>query len=302
MTGKRKCARNGLTYGSRRTDRTNETARKRHQAKGPQTTVAVKASFGGRLAPSSPHPVREYWRVLLNSYVEECSRRPVNSSMVLNLAMRRAMETGQVIPIDRTSMESFFKNTPGAHPLVREAWAELFPFVNFKQIKQRLPGLSRFINYVAHTYATNVIVTAVDQLEGRLKKIIKSWIRKYDPEAPSAMWWSMFCAITGTGNGGNVEISDISQVFVETVLDMDVWPFGVDSETWGKNGQGTAMRRTQTLFQIKEILQLEGCGFTLVPVCAVKRHHITIDNTILAELLEHTTKIKGAPKWIRRAL
>lgn len=302
MGGKRKYARNGLTYGDRRTDRTNETAKKRHQAKGPQKTVAVKASFGGRLAPSSPRPVREYWRASLNSYVEECSRRGVNFSMVFNLAMRRAMETGQVIPIDRTSMESFFKNTPGAHPLVQEAWAELFPFVNFKQINQRLPGLSRFINYVAHTYATNVIVAAVDQLEGRLKKVIKGWMRKYDPEAPSGMWWSMFCAITGTGNGGTIEISEISQTFVETVVEMDVWPFGVDVETWGNTGKDTAMQRMEKLFQIREVLQLEGCGFTLVPVCAIKRHHITIDNTILAELLERTTKIKGAPKWIRRVL
>ena len=302
MTGKCKYARYGLTHGDRKTDRTNSVRKDHLKQRGPQQTVAVKASFGGRLAPSSPWEIREYFRRSIHSYVEETSRRTVNASMVLNLAMRRAMETGQVIPIDGNSMRTVFKNGRTAHPLVREAWAELFPFVDFNEINTRLPGLTRFLDYPAKTYATNVIVTAVDELDGRLKKVIKSWIRTYDPEAPHGMWWSIFCAITGTGNGGDVEISDISQLFVDRILELDVWPFGVDVETWKKDGAATAMPRTQTLFHIKEVLELDGCGFTLVPVCSVKRHHVTIDSTILAEFLERAVRIEGSPKWIRRVM
>jgi hypothetical protein len=281
-------------YGASKTGRENKTRSSSLRARKGKVFVATKASLGGRLLPNSPVELREWGRGVIADLTRVVSQRIVAASYVLDAALRRAMDAAADLPdISMNGIKKVICNGRTASVFIKDAWAELFPEMDFAGILRATPGLTEVLASSATPFHTCLANETVHKFHHKTRDLLKRWVRHHHPDAPKNTWYLMEQAL----NGQDVDLPEAFRAFVDIVRTAIVPVDDGDQDAQLKGW----MRNTYALMRIRNAYNIPG-GFSLVPAMHVKRHHIKIDSTALGMILEKARRRFPHVKWLRRVL
>jgi hypothetical protein len=251
----------------------------------------VKASLRGRFGTFCPPLVQDIFHELVNSYVYTVSQMVVRGSMVANEALLQYMRQGQPPVISST----FFRHCMtgrSTDPIIASVIQQ--EFADHPEIVEPT-GTGFVLNYAANLYTTAFDNHLWMPFESRFKGYVKDWIAVN--HVGEECIGPMICIILGRSHARPI------------VLQREVWEF-IDRESamLGNPVNFHAENVSQSLlleytFRMLEFKRLHGRarGFSIAPLHKVRRHHITIDTTVLHVMIQEVFRRlqDDAPEWIQ---
>jgi hypothetical protein len=259
----------------------------------------ITASFGGRLLRDCPRAVKAYIQETIDDYVLAISQMAVRGSLVFNEVLFRYFDDGLGMPpIGDTSFFRQCFTGIGKHQTVTDILQTVF---------QECPAIPRYvgdwapISYAVNHYQTSFRTSIFYNFDRRLGKLVSSWVDKVCPNAPDGVVGALIRGILGHDENENdsnpIHLSEEMNAFVAAMRERFGHPDNVDSSEIDFD---TLVRYSYIILNCHREYGLPG-GFSLAPLCSMRRHHISIDSTTLYCILRKTANYfqETAPEWIR---
>ena len=254
--------------------------------------TVVKVSLPGLLVSQDG---ADAFRAELETFVENISKSINKASMLLNRFLISRLSQGESLP-DFANL-TFYNHCINigsgrcANPAdgLQETWDKCF--ARFPNI-EKLDGNMQALVYAAKTFKTNFLNSLWCAFEVRQKYLLKAWIQ--DNGLDKSTFHPLKCAINGWTC--NALVPDGAAEFVKRQRDI-LGLVGEDrlSEPWLKRHPQQVIR-----FYWETLKYLERMAkkykeepkklpklFSLSPLCTIKRHFVTIDKTVLLNLMKN---------------
>ena len=245
------------------------------------------------------------FRAELEKFVENVSKSVNKGSLLLNRFLIRKLSNGGTLPNLKNQTLYFqcldigsgrcYKPIDG----LQEVWDECFG--NFPNI-EKLPGNGQALNYAAKTFQTNFLNSLWCPFYVRQGYLLKAYCQENDLDKKASH--PIKCAINGWNC--NAPVPDEAVAFVEQQREL-LGLVGEDqvTEIWLKENPERVLRFYWATLSYLERITEENWRetekiprvFSLSPVSAIKRHFVTLDRTVLYNLLRNSALI---PKTMKK--
>lgn len=252
--------------------------------KGKQERI-VKCSLQGRLIEKKLMPEIQQW-------VSTVSKVTNKGSIVFNRLLLHCLNTKKPLPdlTNQTLYVQCFNIGVGrivkSIPELEETW-KLY-FKEFPTI-EKCRGDTQAYVYASKHYMTNFKNSLVYTFEGRQKAFIRHWCSQNNLTKEDS--YAIRCAINQWGCRS--EVPESAKSFVEeqrALLGTTDLKEGI-THSWLGIHMETIVRYFYSILQYNE--QFEDMRrFTLAPVSRIKRHFVTIDSTVLYEMMKNLKLIE----------
>jgi hypothetical protein len=258
--------------------------RKRHDVvqrlkdrKGKQERV-VKCSLQGRLTEKKLMPEIQQW-------VSTISRVTNKGSIVFNRLLLHCLNAKKPLPnlTDQTLYLQCFNIGVGrinkSIPELEETWNTHFK--GFPKL-EKCRGDTQAYVYASKQYMTNFKNSLVYAFEGRQKAFIRHWCEQNKLTKEDS--YAVRCAINQWACRS--EVPETAKLFVEeqrNILGTTDLKEGV-THTWLGSNMTNIVHYFYAILQYNERVE-DTRRFTLAPVSRIKRHFLTIDTTVLFEMM-----------------
>jgi len=253
----------------------------------------VKASMLGRWAKDCPPAVRGVLVDLLEKYVFTVSQMMVYGSLVANEAILMYLRRGELPPTTQT----FFRQCmtgESADPVITSVLSN--EFQGHPEIV-RYPGDWQTITHAAVKYSANYDNHLWMHFDKRLKGYVYDWIQVCPSISETTIAPIIIAKILGR------------PCRTPTVLQREVWDFideerrelGYPNNFYAESTESSLLLKFAfRALEFKRRHELSG-GFSIAPVHRVRRHHITVDTTVLFLMFQEVFRQLGedAPDWIQ---
>lgn len=265
----------------------NEKERKRpdvvqriRDRKGKQERV-VKCSLQKHLVEKSLMSEIQKW-------VYTTSRITNKGALVFNRLLLYCLQRGLSLPdlTDQTLYVQCFNIGTGrlnkANDILKKVWEQYFHI--FPKIEKNKGDTQAYV-YASKQYMTNFKNSLVFNFDKRQKKYIVRWCEQNNIAKEDA--YAIRCAINNWGCRS--EVPEQAKMFIQqqrSLLGTDQSEEGI-THTWLATHLENVLRYFYHILQFMESLE-DGKVFTLAPLCSIKSHYLTIDTTILFEMMKNT--------------
>jgi hypothetical protein len=272
----------------------------RLQERGSTRESVVKCCLASRLQ-------RQELRQHIDALVETVSSATHKASLVFNRMLLHCLDSGTTLPpltglaAQNTYIHCFLvASGPLAAkitPQVLTTWKLFFDPLAWPT--KRVTGDSNSITYAAKRYQTAFSNSCIFAFDGRQKAHVRSWLERN--ALPVDTMWPIFCAINGWTCRTPLHTSPAVADFVsEERAVLGLGAGVVCNEAWRKVNLESVVRYFHHILRAKDVEDAvvatgaaeddEGCtwgrrGFTLAPICKIKRHFVTIDAKVLLALM-----------------
>jgi hypothetical protein len=248
---------------------------------------------------------RQELRPHIDALVEAVSSATHKASLVFNRMLLHCLDRGTNLPpltglsAQNTYIHCFLVTSgPLAANITSQVlttWKLFFDPLNWPTT--RVKGDANALVYAAKRYQTAFSNSCIFAFDGRQKAHVRSWLTRCALPVDAA--WPVLCAINGWSCRTPLPTSPAIAEFVNaerTVLGLGAG--GVCNEAWRKANLESVVRYYHHILRVKDV---EGAveadtadgeghvwgrrGFTLAPVCKIKRHFVTIDARVLQALM-----------------
>jgi len=247
--------------------------------KGKQERV-IKGSLSGRLLEKRLMPEIQQW-------VSTISKITNKGSIVFNRLLLECLNTKQPLPdlTDQTLYLQCFNIGVGrlnkSIPELDHTWTTYFK--EFPTL-EKCRGDTQAYCYASKQYATNFKNSLIYTFEGRQKAYIRHWCSQQTLSKEDS--YAIRCAINGWEC--RTEVPESAKEFVKdqkTLLGTEGLEGGI-THTW------LGLHLTNVLYYFYHILQYneqfeDTRRFTLAPISRIKRHFVSIDTTVLFEMMKN---------------
>jgi hypothetical protein len=270
----------------------------RLQARGTTRESVVKCCLASRLQ-------RKELRPHIDALVEAVSSATHKASLVFNRMLLHCLERGTDLPpltglaAQNTYIHCFLvASGPLAAtitPQVLKTWILYFDPLAWPTT--RVKGDTNALVYAAKRYQTAFSNSCIFAFDGRQKAHVRSWLER--SALPVDAMWPILCAINGWTCRTPLPTSPTIAEFVNAeraVLGLGAGV--VCNEAWRKVNLERVVRYFHHILRAKDV---EGAveagtvdddghvwgrrGFSLAPICKIKRHFVTIDAKVLLALM-----------------
>ncbi len=295
--GKRKF--NEATKTERKTERRRPDRAKRLALRKSIENFVITASFGGRLLRECPRQVKAYIQETIDDYVLSISQMAVRGSLVFNEVLFRYFDSDLGMP--PLEDVSFFRQCftgVGENQVVRDILRTVFK--NCPEIP-RYVGDWAPITYAVNQYRTTFQTSIFYNFNQRLGKLVSAWVDKFIPKAQDGVVGALIRSILGHGENeidiNPIQLSEDMNVFVMAMRERFGHPDNFDAS---EAGLDTLLRYSYIILNCHREYGLAG-GFSLAPLCNMRRHHIAIDSSALYCIFRKTAKYfkETAPDWMQ---
>lgn len=245
--------------------------------KGKQERV-VKCSLQGRLLEKSLMPEIQRW-VLTTSKITH------KGALVFNRLLLHCLNRDLPLPdlADQTLYLQCFNIGVGklykANDVLKEVWDgcfQAFPTI------EKCRGDTQAYVYASKQYMTNFKNSLVFNFDKRQKGYVARWCEQNGIAKEHG--YAIRCAINGWGC--RVEVPQEARAFVQHQREL----IGTEEDgitlTWLGTHMENVVRYFYHILQFMETLD-DGKCFTLAPLCRIKCHFLTIDTTVLWEMMKN---------------
>jgi hypothetical protein len=290
---------NQATKTERKTKRQRPDRSQRSALRKTIENFVITASFGGRLLRECPRAVKAYIQETIDDYVLAISQMAVRGSLVFNEVLFRYFDDDLGMPPigDVTFFRQCFTGV-GKHQVVTDILQTVF---------KECPTIPRHVgDWAPITYAVKQYQTAFQtsifyNFDRRLAKLVSAWVDKFCPNAPDGVVGALISGILGHHENDNesnpIQLTEEMNAFVLAMRKRFGHPDTFDSSACGLD---TLVRYSYIILKCHREYGLPG-GFSLAPLCGMRRHHISIDSSALYCILRKTAKYfkETAPDWIQ---
>lgn len=293
--GKRKF--NEATKTERKTDRRRPDRAKRLALRRLIENFTVTSSFGGRLARECPPAIKGYIQETIDNYVLSISQAAVRGSLVCNEVLFKYFDDDLgALPIgDAKFFRQCFTGV-GDLPIVKDVLTTTFG--DHPEIP-RYEGDWQAITYAVNQYRTTFQTSIFYNFDRRLSKLVSEWVDKFHPNAEDGVGQAIIRKILGQHDDEidvDTVLNDDMKMFVSSMRERFDHPNNFDASEVKID---ILLRYSYVILKCHREYGLPG-GFSLAPLCGTRRHHISIDSTVLYCILRKTAKYfkDTAPEWI----
>jgi hypothetical protein len=247
--------------------------------KGKQERV-VKCSLQGRLTEKKLMPEIQQW-------VSTISKITNKGSIVFNRLLLHCLNAKKQLPdlTDQTLYLQCFNIGVGrvvkSIPELEETWNSCFK--DFPKL-EKCRGDTQAYVYASKQYMTNFKNSLIYAFDGRQKAFIRHWCQRNSLTKEDS--YAIRCAINQWGCKGEVPESATS--FIEeqrTLLRTKDLKEGI-THTWLGANMTNIVHYFYSILKYNEQFE-DTRRFTLAPVSRIKRHFLTIDTTVLYEMMKN---------------
>lgn len=255
---------------------------------------AVKVSFGGRLAPECPN-VKTFIQGLVDDYVLSISQMAVRGSLVFNEVLHHFASEGRVPEdLDMDALLRACFTGIGGPDIVRD--------INQSTLASHPPierhqGDWQMVTYAVNQYKTAFENATVYNFESRLAGLISAWANKYRSTRTRDGAIGMILRHVLHKPRPDDALEGQERIFADYLRGRIAYTGAPDP---------LDMRAQDLVLYTHRILEcyvefMVPGGFTMAPVCQVKRHHISIDSTALYCIIRRIYKYFGdsSPTWVQ---
>jgi hypothetical protein len=259
---------------------------------------AITGSFGGRLAHQCLPAIKRYFQETIDEYVLSISQMAVRASLVCNEVLFKYFDDGLgAPPIGETTFFRQCFTGVGKHQVVKDVLLTVF---HDRLEIPRHEGDWASITYAVNQYQTSFRNSIIGNFDKRLGKLVSEWVHKFSPTARDGVVGSMIRSILGQPGDeidSDLLLTEEMCVFVSTMREKFDHPLNFDSS---EAKIDLLLKYSYIILTCHREYGLRG-GFSLAPLCGMRRHHISIDSTVLYSILRKTAKYfnETAPDWIR---
>ena len=246
--------------------------------------TVVKVSLPGILVA---HDGRDAFREELERLVENVSKSVNKGSLLLNRFLLKRLEANETLP-DLSSLTLYVqclnigsgrlnKPTEG----LQTAWDAHFS--NFPKI-EKLAGNAQALTYAARTFQTNFLNSLVCAFDTRQKYLLKAWIAAKD--LPKESLQAIRFAINGWTYNSTPVPDDAKEFVAEQRALLGLTGDERRSDVWLKKHPQHVIKYYWE--NLKYLETIEGTRrYSLSPICSIKRHFVSIDTTVLYNLMRN---------------
>lgn len=247
--------------------------------KGKQERV-VKCSLSGRLLEKQLLPEIEKW-------VTTVSKVTNKGSIVFNRLLLHCLKSKKPLPdlTDQTLYVQCFNIGVGrlnkSIPELKDVWDTHFKV--FPEITKCRGDTQAYV-YASKHYMTNFKNSLVYAFDGRQKAFVRHWCEQKNLTKEDV--YTIRCAINRWGCKGTVP--EIAKAFVEEqqkLLGTTNLKEGI-THSWLGTNMTTIVHYFYHILQYNEGFE-DTRKFTLAPISRIKRHFLTIDTTVLYEMMKN---------------
>lgn len=271
-----------------------DVSRRKQERKNLESSV-IKCSLSGRFCQDARYwtpEARSVMLQILDEQVESLSQMMVRGSMVANEVLLTCLREN--LPLPDLSSTNFFRHCivgKSNDPLVSRVLGTVFE--NHPEIP-RLKGDWAAINILTNRYVTNVKNSFVVPFLDRQKAFVKKWLKHGDLD--KSYKFDIICEINGwprrTPRVFPAEVHELIKRHRELLEEpQDLHP---------KNLRPHVV--VLYYHELQRFYDNVGCArISLLPLCTSKRHFMTIDSTVLLNMLLNVADImeNQAPGWIQ---
>ena len=280
----------------------------------------VKCALSGRLAPDWDPSLRALLMDNLERQIRSTSEITVRGSLLANEVLLHCLRQGLPLPpLTKSFFNACFlqglkrssRQSKSDFTVVQDVYDN--EFYDYPRI-QRTRGDCQAITIAAARYGTNLKTSVLHSFLGRQKAFVGTWLQYHELESEELSAYRVQCLINGwekpplprkrkrkKDNDKGDEPEELPakvSAFIEDERKLLGNPtdFVITKKTCAEN-------LVHYLFHILEFYRVHGVGrgFSIAPVCQIKRHFMTIDTTVLFELLKNVAAKadpESCPEWL----
>ena len=255
---------------------------------------AITSSFGGRVVRECHSSVKAFIQETIDDYVLSISQMAVRASLVCNEVLFKFFDDNLGEP--PIGDPAFFRQCftgVGQDKVVKDVMMTVFE--DHPEIS-RHEGDWASITYAVNQYRTTFQTSIFYNFDRRLGKLVSEWVNKFHPAAEDGVVGTLIRNILGI-KGDAAPMTEDMRVFVKAMRESFNHPDNFDAR---ETKIDILLRYSYIILMSHRKYGLPG-GFSLAPLCCTRRHHISIDSTVLYCILRKTAKYFGetAPDWIK---
>ena len=279
----------------------------RHSRRKALVEQCVKCALSGRLAPDWDPRLRALLVDNLERQVRSTSEITVRGSLLVNEVLLHCLRMDLPLP---PLTQSFFNACflQGLKQSSRQSKSDFTvakdvydnEFYDYPTI-ERTRGDCQAITIAAARYGTNLKTSVLHAFLGRQKSFVGTWLRHHELESEELSAHRVQCLINGWEKPPvprkRKRKKDDNKGDEPEELPAKVSAFIKHERKLLGNPQDFAITDKTTcvesllryLFHILEFYREHGVGrgFSIAPICQIKRHFMTVDTTVLFELLKN---------------
>ena len=291
----------------------------RHSRRKTLVEQCVKCALSGRLAPAWDPRLRAVLMDNLERQVRSTSEITVRGSLLVNEVLLHCLRTELPLP----PLTQAFFNACFLQGLKKSSRKSKSDFTVVKDVHdnefydypaiQRTRGDCQAITIAAARYGTNLKTSVLHAFLGRQKSFLRTWLRYHEVESEEVSAYRVQCLINGWEKPPRKckrKRRKDEEDYPEEEIPAEVLAFIKQEQTllgnpndFGITDKTCVESLLRYLFHILEFYREHGVGrgFSIAPVCQVKRHFMTVDTTVLFELLKNVATEAGpnlCPDWL----